>query len=182
MRGYRPQLALAELTAVDDSGKQQTVSHYAFKGEDHSGVYRPQPFGMSSRPPKGSTGIVVSLGGERSRSVFLGGEHDDHRPRDLEEGEAKLYDAEGNLIYLSRKNGTKIKTVKGDTVIETDDGKLTLSSKGDKTLESKNGKVTMKASGDVVIEASGRILLGGAGATAAVATNAGYSTKVFAVL
>ena len=83
MRGYRPQLALAEISAVDDSGKQQTVSHYAFKGEDHSGVYRPQPFGMSSRPPKGSTGIVVSLGGERSRSVFLGGEHDDHRPRDL---------------------------------------------------------------------------------------------------
>lgn len=182
MRGYRPQLALAEISAVDDSGKQQTVSHYAFRGEDHSGVYRPQQFGFSSRPPKGSTGIVVSLGGERSRSVFLGGEHDDHRPRDLEEGEGKLYDAAGNLIYMAGKNGTKIKTVKGDTVIETDDGKLTLSSKGDKTIESKNGKVTMKASGDVVIEASGKILLGGAGATAAVATNAGYSTKVFAVI
>lgn len=182
MRGYRPQIALAELSAVDDSGKQQTVTHYGYKGEDHSGVYRPQPFGMSSRPPKGATGIVVSLGGERSRSVFLGGEHDDHRPRDLSEGEAKLYDAEGNVIYLARKNGTTIKTAKGDTVIQSEDGKITMSSKGDKTLESKNGKVTMKANGDIVLETSGRILLGGAGASAAVSTNAGYSTKVFAVL
>ena len=182
MRGYRPQIALGEIYEVDDSGKQQTVSHYGFKGEDHSGVYRPQPFGLSSRPPKGSTGIVVSLGGERSRSVFLGGEHDDHRPQDLNEGELKLYDAEGNLIFLSRKNGTKIKTIKGDTVIETDDGKFTMSSSGDKTLESKNGKVTMKAGGDVVIESAGRVLLGGPGASAAVATNAGYSSKVFAVL
>lgn len=182
MRGYRPQVALAELNKVDDSGKQQFVDHHGFAGETHTGVYRPQNFGFSSHPPKGSTGIVVSLGGERSRSLFLGGEHDDHRPKDLGEGEAKLYDAEGNVIFLSRKNGTKIKTVKGDTVIETDDGKFTLSSKGDKSFESKDGKVTMKAGGDVVIEANGKILLGGASASARVATESGFSDKVLAVI
>jgi phage baseplate assembly protein V len=181
-RGYYPQVALAELVEIEDGGKQQTVTHHGLAGEKHSGVYRPQYFGFSSHPPKGATGVVVSAGGERSRSVFLGGEHDDHRPTGLKEGEAKLYDAEGNIIFLGRKNGTKIKTAKGDTVIETDDGKFTMTSKGDKTFESKDGKVTMKAGGDVVIETKGKILLGGAGATARVGTEAGFSNKVFAVI
>ena len=39
VRGYRPKVALAELTDVDDSGKQQVVSHYGLQGEQrrHAG-------------------------------------------------------------------------------------------------------------------------------------------------
>lgn len=167
MRGFYPKIALAELADVDDSGAQQLVSHHGFAGERHSEVYRPQNFGFSSRPPQGSTGLVVSLGGERSRSVFLGGEHDDHRPTGLKEGEAKLYDADGNLIFLGRKNGMTVTTEKGDTTVTT-----------------KNGKITLTSKGDAFVHSAGKVYLGTKdGKNAArVATEAGYSNKVYAVI
>jgi phage baseplate assembly protein V len=167
LRGYRSKAALAEIADVDDSGKQQLVSHHGLAGERHSEVYRPQAFGFSSRPPKGSTGVVLSLGGERSRSVFLGGEHDDHRPTGLKEGEAKLYDAEGNLIFFGRRNGMTVTTAKGDTTITTKDGKIILSSKGDAFVHS-NGKVYLGSKD-------------GKGC-ARVATESGYSSKVWAAI
>jgi phage baseplate assembly protein V len=184
MRGYYPEVALGEITDVDDSGKQQTVSHYAFAGELHSEVYRPQVFGLSSRPPKGSTGVVVALGGERSRSVFLGGEHDDHRPKGLKEGEAKLYDAEKNSLYFARKNGVMLTTSKGDTKVETKEGKITVTAKGDIEVKTSGGKVTLSADGNLYVTASGNIYLGssdGSG-TSAVETVNGPSSKVFAAL
>lgn len=174
MRGYPPQIALAELLEVDDKGKQQRVTHHAFAGEKHSEVYRPQPFGFSSSPPKGSTGAVVSLGGERNRSLFFGGEHDDHRPTGLEEGQAKLYDAAGNLIFFGRKNGLSVSTKKGNTEIKTADG--------DTVIEGTEGKITIKSKKAVHIHSDDKIHLGskdGQG-TARVATESGYSNKVFA--
>lgn len=167
MRGYLSKVSLAELTALDDSGKQQLVSHYGYAGERHSEVYRPQYFGFSSHPPKGSTGVVASLGGERSRSVFLGGEHDDHRPTGLKEGEAKLYDAEGNLVFLGRKNGVTVTTSQGDTTIAT-----------------KNGKITLTSKGDAFVHSDGKVYLGtkdGKNAVAVMTAN-GPSSKVFVVV
>lgn len=166
-RGYLPKAALAELTEVDDSGAQQLVSHHGFAGERHSEVYRPQSFGFSSRPPKGSTGLIVSLGGERSRSVFLGGEHDDHRPKGLGDGEAKLYDAAGNLIYFARKNGVSVQAAQGDVTVTT-----------------AKGKITVTAKGDAFVHSEGKVYLGTKDGKNAfrVATEGGYSNKVYAVL
>lgn len=166
-RGYFPSVALGELDEIDDSGKQQTVSHQGLAGEIHTGVYRPQMFGLSSHPPKGSTGVVVSAGGERSRSVFIGGEHDDHRPTGLNEGECKLYDSAGNVIFLGAKNGVTFTISKGDVSIST-----------------KSGDVKVSASGNVYVSAKGKVYLGtsdGSGASP-VMTQAGPSSKVYATV
>lgn len=141
MRRFHDQTDLADLVDVDDSGGLQIVGHYGLAGERHSKVYRPQAFGLSSRPPQGSTGLVVSLGGERSRSVFLGGEHEKYRPKGLADGETKLYDAEGNVIHFARKNGVKVTTAKGDTTIETPNGKVHITSDGHHYVYPKSGKV-----------------------------------------
>jgi phage gp45-like len=154
-RGYHPQFALAELLEVDDSGKQQTVTHHGLAGEKHSEVYRPQPFGFSSHPPKGSTGVVGSLGGERNRSVFLGGEHDDHRPTKTESGQSVLYDDKGNTIFMAGKKGVPVHVKKGsfdvivdedDAIITTKKGKVKFTSKGDAFLHSEDGKVYLGSS------------------------------------
>ncbi len=175
-RGYHPLAALAELTDVDDSGKQQLVSHYGLLGEKHSEVYRLQHFGFSSRPPKGSTSVVVSLGGERSRSVILGGEHDDYRPTGLEEGESKLYDMHGNVIFMAGKTGIPVHVSKGDFDVTVDED--------DAVITTKKGKFRVSSKGDAFIASEGKIYLGtkdGSGAVA-VMTASGPSSKVFAVV
>ena len=176
VRGYWPKVALSEIVSVDDSGPQQVVSHYALAGESHTGVYRPQPHGFSSNPPAGSTGAVVSLGGERSRSILLGAEHDKYRPTGLKEGETKLYDMSGNVIYFANKTGIAVNTKEGDTTIATPNGKMTVSSKGDIKYSSDKG--------NFFVSANGKIYLGSPDGkqTFAVVTTSGPSSKVFAAL
>lgn len=166
-RGYFPSIALGELDEIDDSGKQQTVSHQGLAGESHTGVYRPQMFGMSSHPPKGSTGVVVSAGGERSRAVFIGGEHDDYRPTGLNDGECKLYDSAENVIFLAKKNGISVSASEGGVSVKTS-----------------QGDVTIDAKGNVYVSAKGKVYLGtsdGSGASP-VMTQAGPSSKVYAAV
>lgn len=183
-RGYFPKVVLSEITKVNDDGKQQTVTHHGLAGEQHSDVYRPQYFGLSSHPPKGSTGITISLGGERSRSILFGGEHDEHRPTKLKEGELKLYDAEKNTIYLERKKGITVTASEGDTKIDTPKGKVTFTQKGDTKIETNEGTIVLTAKGDVFVHSEGKVYLGskdGSGASR-VSTEAGLSNKVFAVI
>jgi phage gp45-like len=184
VRGYHPHLALSELVSVDDSGPQQKVSHFALAGESHTDVYRPQFHGFSSNPPAGSTGVVVSLGGERSRSVLVGAEHDKYRPVGLKEGEVKLYDigdpkaqaGKVNTVYLANKAGIAVDTQVGDTSITTPNGKLTVSTKGDIKYTSDKGNFFIKADGKIHLGSSdGKN-------TFAVVTVKGPSAKVFAAL
>jgi phage gp45-like len=169
MRGYRPLVALAELTDSDDGESQQLVSTYGFAGERLSKVYRAQQFGFTARPPKGSTGQIVSLGGERSRAVFIGGEHDDYRPKGLREGEGKLYDSSGNVIFMRCDEGILVRAEQGDAIMETP-----------------QGKVRVSADGDIFVaatDAARKVYLGtldGAGAVP-VFTMRGPSRRVFAV-
>lgn len=181
VRGYHPHLALSEIIKVDDSKGQQVVSHYALAGEKHTQIYRPQFHGFSSNPPAGSTGVVVSLGGERSRSVLIGAEHEKYRPTDLKDGETKLYDigdgkGKANTVHLANKTGIAIDTQAGDTTITTPNGKMTVSTKGDIKYSSDKGHF--------FINADGKIHLGSADGknTHAVVTTSGPSKKVFAAL
>jgi phage baseplate assembly protein V len=183
-RGYHPQFALAELLEVDDEGKQQTVTHHGLAGEKHSEVYRPQPFGFSSHPPKGSTGVVASLGGERNRSVFFGGEHDDHRPTKLKEGQVKNYDKAGNSIGLLADDGVATAVAKGDHATTVEKGAFSVTVKEkDVTVETKKGKVKITAKGDVFVASEGKVYLGSSDGNdcARVALEGGvYSSNVYA--
>lgn len=146
MRGYHPSDPLCELTDVDDSGPQQTVSHFALIGEQHTGVYRAQPHGFTSYPPKGSTGVMAAAGGgERSRTVFFGGEHDKYRPTGLKEGQTELYDTEKNTLLLATKDGVMLTTTTGDTALNTKAGDATYTA----TKKDKNKGGTITHTSDV---------------------------------
>jgi phage gp45-like len=177
MRGYHPQVALGEIVKIDDSGKQQTVDHHGIAGQQHSEVYRAQYFGLSSNPPKKSTGFFIGFGGEQNRAVFIGGEHDDYRPTGLKEGETKSYDKTGNTIHFQNDDGVTHTTKKGDTTHTTSEGKLSISAKKDSSLsisdgkydvkakkdskyEISDGKLTLKAKNDIDVNMDGKVNLG----------------------
>jgi phage baseplate assembly protein V len=188
-RGYRPQVILAELQKVNDDGAQQVVDHKGLAGEDHTEVYRPQYFGSTSVPPKGSTGVVISPDGERNRSVFIGGEHDDYRPKKLKPGQKAAYDQSGNITTWGHEDGRSTVVKKGNysTAVEEGDhgttlkkGKLSIEvkekeisfkAKKDSSLEITDGKMTVKAKNDVEVNADGKVTLG------ETTTNGNHSVK-----
>lgn len=97
----RTNLFRAEVKETDDSGQIQTAAGYGYAGEEMAGAQVVRQHGLASHAPKGSHGIGLAGSGERAQVVLLGLEHQDHRPRDLKEGNTTIYDAGGNATrYL----------------------------------------------------------------------------------
>lgn len=104
---------------IDDSGSQQIVRRArGGASETFEDIYRPQPHGFSSHPPKGSEFLVQALGGRSDRLLALGGEHKDHRHKNLPAGATAIYNANGSLITLI---GQDIKVKAGRYVVEADE-------------------------------------------------------------
>lgn len=112
------------LTKVDDGGTQQIVkAARGAAGEEFEDVHRPQSHGLSSVPPEGSEGLVLAMGGRADRSLLVGFEHKDHRPKDQKPGCATLYDDKGNVIRMFGKDGIKVKSETDHVSVEVPDGK-----------------------------------------------------------
>lgn len=101
----RTNLFRTELTGVDDTGEMQLGSGYGYAGEEVDKVQIVRQHGLASYAPMGSHGIGIAGSGERSLVAFLGLEHQDHRPRDLKEGNTTLYDAAGNATRMLGDDG-----------------------------------------------------------------------------
>lgn len=152
MRGYFPQIARAEFISTNDSAGEQTVDLFGIAGEKFSKVYRHQMHGLAGHAPVQSNGLLFALGGERSKAILFGGETAAKRPTGIAEGNTVLYDAHGNIIYLKGADGMQIQAKDGHVYVTPGSGK--------------------------------KVYLGGdpsgGGTFAAVATQSGYSTVVFA--
>ena len=130
MRGYHPHLVRSEFVGTDDSQGFQTLTLYGHAGETLKTVYRPQHYGLTSHAPVGAHGMLVSLGGERNQSFLLGGELPGKRPTNATEGDVRLYDQTGNVVYMGQKNGISISTASGNAVVKTSKGTITLQADG----------------------------------------------------
>jgi phage gp45-like len=152
MRGYFPQVTRAEFVTTNDGAGEQTVDVFGMAGEKFTKVYRPQTHGLAGHAPAKSNGILIALGGERSKAMLIGGETPGKRPTGIAEGNTVLYDAHGNVIYLKGADGLQIQAKDGHVYVSPGSGK--------------------------------KVYLGGdpsgGGTFAAVATQSGYSTVVFA--
>lgn len=155
-------LTRGSLSAVDDAGATQFITVKGFRDETFAQVRRAQPHGFSSNPPLGAVGDFIRLGSS-DRLVALGFETAD-RPKSLPAGASVLYDSSGNLIFAKAGEGVRIKAVAGGVMVEAD-----------------NGTITMKRGALTVTMSDTRIDLGGPGGNR-VATEAGFSNKVFAIL
>lgn len=108
---------------IDDSGTQQIVRRArGGASEEFGDIYRPQPHGFSSHPPAGSEMLLQAMGGRSDRLLVLGGEHKDHRYRNLPEGAVALYNANGSIATLIGQD-IKIKS-SGTITLESPEIKL----------------------------------------------------------
>lgn len=138
----RSMIRRARVLKVDDSGTQQRLNLAGLKDERPEKIVRVLPHGFSSNPPAESEGVMVQLGGRSDRTMFLGGEHKEKRPKNLPAGGAVIYDADGNVVRvvgddLQITHKKKIVLKVGNSSIEiTDDGILL---KGNVDLGDKGG-------------------------------------------
>lgn len=130
----------AKTTKTKDGETQQTVeaegrANEQIGGPKH-GAPRQQGYPMSSHLPNGSIGLMLMPGGDPSQAVMIFGEHPDHRPKDLAEGEWKLYDI-WNQFLKSGASGwdleVKVLRIKADTVI-IESGDINLGGLGGKPV------------------------------------------------
>lgn len=92
-----------ELTEIDDAGPFQRISALGYADEVIDLGQRVQPFGLTSNPPKGSHGLALFVNGRPDQSVFLGVEHQDHRPKSIPVGTTALYNQYGDIIKVFEK-------------------------------------------------------------------------------
>ncbi|WP_316234962.1 MULTISPECIES: phage baseplate assembly protein [unclassified Bradyrhizobium] len=166
--GIIAQLRRATVQKTDDSGTQQILKKMTgLKTETFEDVYRLQPHGFSSHPPSGSEGVFLSLGGRSDRLLALGFEHKDKRVRNLPEGGAVLYDADGNVVRIVADD-LQI-THKKKVVLTVGKSKVTI----------EPDKITHE-SPHVVVK-SPHVDLGDEGGTPIGLCGGGCATKVYAV-
>lgn len=115
-RSVRLMLTRGEITLTDASKETQVVQVKGLDGELLGEAQYPQHWGFTSRPLKGSSGILAALFGARSQTVVLASFDARWRPKDLEEGEVCLFDDKGQRIYLRRD---KIEVISPFTVLVT---------------------------------------------------------------
>jgi phage gp45-like len=100
MSGQSPYLTRFEL----DEDEERDDGYLYASGRGRAGhapkhILQPQQFGLSSRPPPGSIGMQLALGGDHSTSLLIGAEHPSHRPK-MGGGHTVLYDAYGQAISI----------------------------------------------------------------------------------
>lgn len=120
----RSMIRRGRLLKLDDSGTQQKVDLGGYKNERPKEIVRVQQHGISSYPRKDAEGVMLQLGGRSDRTVFIGGEHKDDRPKDLKEGNAVLYDNEGNVVWMKSGDGIHMTSKKGEVELHSKDSKV----------------------------------------------------------
>lgn len=112
----------ARFIKLDDDGTQQKVELSGLKNEQMKKIVRVQAHGISSHPPKDSEAVIIQLGGRTDRTMVLGGEHKDKRPKNLTEGQAVLYDDKGNVVFAKGADGLAIHAKEGKVYVKPASG------------------------------------------------------------
>jgi phage gp45-like len=91
-----------------ERGGQQFVSGRGMFKDGYTRVHRIESHGLLSMPVKGAKALLLSPNGDPDQAYVIGGEHPEHRPKDIPSGGTAIYDANGNIISLV---GAKIRLV-----------------------------------------------------------------------
>ena len=96
----RQQLAPILMASVEsnETSNRSTVSRFSSDSKI-SNLRNIQPYGISSRAPKGTDCLIIPVDGNASH-LNMGGHFDKNKPQVSSDGEAILYGADGQVIYL----------------------------------------------------------------------------------
>jgi phage baseplate assembly protein V len=98
----RLMVARGLVNLINDAGGLQRLQVEALDNEPLDGVERVQNFGHTSHPPRGSMPVLVAVGGSRDHMVAVAVDNEEHRPRDLQEGESAMYNAHGVRLLFDQ--------------------------------------------------------------------------------
>jgi len=87
---------------VNSAPGVQLADGAGLAGESIKAAELMQHYGLTSRPPAGTQGVVIPLGGNTSHAVIVATEHASYRLLALDTGEVALYTDEGAKIVLKR--------------------------------------------------------------------------------
>lgn len=180
--------ARGRITAVNDEKGVQRLDLKVLAGERHTNVERFQQAGLTTHPPVGSEVVVTYLGANRTHPVVVAVENKKYRRRKLKPGGAALQDLAGKGVEVTAEpDGLKVDSNGQPLKIRFDDGTTMEYSAAGVTLKRGDAEVSLTdaaallKNGLLVSVTPQRVDLGGLGG-ARVGTEAGYSTKVFAIL
>ena len=102
--GIRSTTRRARVVEVDDKKSQQRLKLRGLKNEAPEEIWRPQPFGYSSNPPKDSDGVMIQMGSRSDRTLYLDGGHEKYRPKNTPVGGTVLFNHSGDIIRVFKDN------------------------------------------------------------------------------
>jgi phage gp45-like len=123
----------ARVNIVNDSGNIQLIQMKGGEFEIRDNMPRMAEYGFSSSPPPDSDVIAIFVGGDRSNGIVIATNHQPTRFKNLQTGEAVVYNNTGQFVYLT-KDGIRIEA-----------GGKPISINGDVNITG-----TLTATGDVV--------------------------------
>lgn len=142
------------LASKDDKFIQQLqVSLLADEVKDQ--VESMAHFGFTSRPPKGSDVVMVSVGANREHGIIIATEHREYRFKDLGEGEAALYSQDGDFVHLKNGNAIDVQTgtlnIQADTQVNITSPQVNITASAGVEMTTPEVKASAKvtASGDI---------------------------------
>lgn len=147
--GLRSSTRRARIVKVDDKKSQQKVDLRGLKNEKPKEIWRPQPFGDTSVPPKDSDGIMIQMGSRSDRTLYLDGGHEKYRPKNTPEGCKAIFNMYGDIIRVFKDSSDivhnkkiNIRIGKGYGAGESGDGQGdgAAESEGDSSPDDKSGE------------------------------------------
>ncbi len=116
----RLMVARGLVNLINDAGGLQRLQVEALDNEPLDGVERVQNFGHTSHPPRGSMPVLVAVAGSRDHMVAVAVDNEEHRPRDLKEGESAMYNAHGVKLLFDQDGNATLSCKK--FIIDASDG------------------------------------------------------------
>lgn len=104
-------IARGKVLVVNSASKMQSLQIGLLAGERKDNVEHFEPFGFTSRPKAGAEHVTLFFDGDRSHGVTIVVADRRYRLQGLQEGEAALYDDQGQKVHLTR-DGIVIQTAK----------------------------------------------------------------------
>lgn len=92
------------VTMINDNGGLQVVQAQLLEGETAE-IERLQDYGFTSRPPKGSEGVAVFVGGNRDHGIMLRVDNRQYRLKLPNDADVAMYDKSGNKIVMTPSTG-----------------------------------------------------------------------------
>lgn len=93
-------IAPGRIFLTDDTGPVQTGQMRTGPDELIDGVPIVRHFGFASNPPADTLGVAIFANGDRNSGVIFATNHPASRLKDLQPGEAAIYDDQGRWVWL----------------------------------------------------------------------------------